>query len=78
MIGSGDDPLSNPTVWPYDKSREYGGPAPLKLARTEYGGHFEGLVDETNEGENMAAKELARFIDHVDRQSPYTPGLLPL
>ena len=40
LLGANDDPFMDSTVWPLQASREHGGVAPLKLHRTDYGGHL--------------------------------------
>jgi len=40
ILNAKDDPFLCPTVWPTEKSREHGGRAPLKMVRTEHGGHL--------------------------------------
>jgi predicted alpha/beta-fold hydrolase len=40
ILNAKDDPFLDATVWPTAMSRENGGKAPLKLVRTEHGGHL--------------------------------------
>jgi uncharacterized protein len=39
VLNAEDDPFFDPSVWPVQLSTERGGPAPLKMVRTRYGGH---------------------------------------
>jgi len=77
VINAKDDPFMDPSVWPVNKTCEYGGPAPIKMIRTRHGGHLGfgfHLVDEGDErlqteGDepwpSWASWELGRFLDHV-------------
>jgi predicted alpha/beta-fold hydrolase len=40
ILNAKDDPFLDENVWPTEKSRENGGKAPLKMVRTEHGGHL--------------------------------------
>eukprot|EP00568_Trieres_chinensis_P006991 CAMPEP_0183303456 /NCGR_PEP_ID=MMETSP0160_2-20130417/8889_1 /TAXON_ID=2839 ORGANISM="Odontella Sinensis, Strain Grunow 1884" /NCGR_SAMPLE_ID=MMETSP0160_2 /ASSEMBLY_ACC=CAM_ASM_000250 /LENGTH=548 /DNA_ID=CAMNT_0025466363 /DNA_START=212 /DNA_END=1855 /DNA_ORIENTATION=- len=39
VLNSADDPFMDPNHWPVEKTREGGGPAPIRMIRTERGGH---------------------------------------
>ena len=70
LLNSKDDPFMDPNYFPLEVSREHGGRAPVKMIRTNNGGHLgfvlhqvkdEDVIPETSWG----SAELARFIKHV-------------
>ncbi len=80
VLNAADDPFFSKTFFPWDKSCENGGIAPMKLERTKYGGHLghmfsmpsTGIVQITTKNQeeekpvaSFALSELGRFIDHV-------------
>lgn len=78
LLGAKDDPFFDPAVWPIEKTSEHGGAAPIKMVRTENGGHlgysFHQLDDANDERlrkrgttpPSWAQTELSRFLDHVE------------
>ncbi|GAX18977.1 uncharacterized protein FisN_8Hh198 [Fistulifera solaris] len=78
LLGAKDDPFFDPAVWPIEKTREHGGLAPIKMVRTEHGGHlgYSFHQVETAEDERLrkngisppswAQYELSRFLKHVE------------
>eukprot|EP00566_Odontella_aurita_P006487 CAMPEP_0113580870 /NCGR_PEP_ID=MMETSP0015_2-20120614/30938_1 /TAXON_ID=2838 /ORGANISM="Odontella" /LENGTH=609 /DNA_ID=CAMNT_0000485157 /DNA_START=14 /DNA_END=1843 /DNA_ORIENTATION=- /assembly_acc=CAM_ASM_000160 len=76
IINAEDDPFFDPVCWPIEKSSEGGGAAPLKMVRTDHGGHLGFMFHrpsdiERMEGAALAGREswmpteLGRFLDHV-------------
>lgn len=76
VINAADDPFFNPVFFPYEKDCENpnNGGAPLKLTRTEHGGHLghmfhhvdkEELKEKPQPVASFVPMELARFLDHV-------------
>lgn len=71
ILSAADDPLFDPSVFPQEKSVEGGGRAPLKMVRTNHGGHLGYIFHQPEHevGSRRAASwmpiELARFIRHV-------------
>jgi len=70
VLNAADDPFFNPDYFPWEKDCDADGIAPLKLARTEYGGHLGHLFHRIEENEEIpiasfAPMELARFLQHV-------------
>lgn len=74
ILNAKDDPFMNPDVWPVEKTIVGGGRAPIKMARTDYGGHLgyafhlvdandERLLDETPA---WPATEMATFLGHIE------------
>lgn len=86
VLNAKDDPFMDTAVWPVEKSCEFGGRAPLKMVRTEHGGHlgfcFHRVSDDVQLADNnddrlpsWASLEQARFLAHVDRH-PVTANLV--
>jgi len=80
VINAADDPFFNPDYFPWEKDCEVGGVAPLKLTRTEKGGHLGHLFHRIeNEDEiqtaSFAPMELARFLKHVHSSNQSIAGL---
>lgn len=70
IVNARDDPLFDPLVFPVEKSVEGGGNSPLKMVRTEHGGHLGYIFHQTEQTDEkrMASwmpTELARFVEHV-------------
>lgn len=78
IINAADDPFFDPTCWPTDKSSVDGGGgvAPIKMVRTDHGGHLGFMFHRPSDVEKREAiamagreswmpTELARFLDHV-------------
>lgn len=73
IINAGDDPFFDPDFYPIEESVDGGSMAPIKMERTERGGHlgflFHQLSDSEKKEERPKASwmptELARFITHV-------------
>lgn len=72
VLNAKDDPFTDPSVWPIEKTREYGGKSPAKLVFSDYGGHcgfmFHQPGDEEKQplpGVSWGPAEMARFIRHV-------------
>jgi hypothetical protein len=75
ILNAGDDPFFDPDFFPYEKGCD--SPAgksnlsPIKLVRTEYGGHLGFMFHQRHEDEtdltdiSFMPAELARYIDHV-------------
>jgi predicted alpha/beta-fold hydrolase len=85
VLNAADDPFFSKTFFPWDKDCENGGIAPMKLERTEYGGHLghmfcmpttEPKTTRNQEEEipvaSFALSELGRFIDHVHTKTSKT------
>lgn len=78
ILNAKDDSFMDPSVWPTEKSIEYGGHAPLKMIRTDSGGHlgyFFHLVDSEDERllehtPSWLSLEAARFLDHAAKKFP--------
>ena len=79
IVNAGDDPFFDPEFFPWDKSVDGAGQAPIKMVRTEHGGHLGFLFHrpselEIQEGWPRASSwmphELGRFIRHVQDSSP--------
>ena len=73
IINAGDDPFFDPNFFPTEESVDGGALAPIKMVRTEHGGHLGFMFHQLEEDENkynMNASwmplELSRFIEHVD------------
>jgi len=76
LLGAEDDPFFDSSVWPIEKSSQYGGKAPLKMLRTPHGGHlgysFHIVKDENDPklshqgGSSWAPREVANFLAHVE------------
>jgi predicted alpha/beta-fold hydrolase len=79
VINAGDDPFFNPDHFPWEKDCEAGGVAPLKLTRTEKGGHlghlFHRIENEDERPASFAPMELARFLEHVHSSNKSMAGL---
>lgn len=72
VLNAKDDPFFNPDHFPWEKDCEIGGLAPIKLVRTENGGHLGHLFHCIDSGiskpvSSFAPMELARFLSHVQR-----------
>lgn len=71
VLNAKDDPFFNPDHFPWEKDCEIGGLAPIKLMRTENGGHLGHLFHYTDSGStsrpvsSFAPMELARFLAHI-------------
>ena len=73
VLNAADDPFFNPDSFPFEKDCTYeNAGAPIKLSRTEHGGHLGHLfhrVDKESTFDKRVASfapmELARFLDHV-------------
>lgn len=70
VLNAEDDPFFNPDKFPWDKDCENGGKAPLKLVRTQHGGHLGHLFhmlgnDSTTPVSSFAPMQLGRFLAHV-------------
>lgn len=72
IINAEDDPFFDPSFFPVEESVDGGSLAPIKMVRTEHGGHlgfmFHQLEDENRHNMNASwmPLELSRFIKHVD------------
>lgn len=78
LLGAKDDPFFDPAVWPIEKTSAHGGMAPIKMVRTEHGGHlgytFHQVDDPKDERlrkngtspPSWAQTELSRFLHHVE------------
>eukprot|EP00957_Ditylum_brightwellii_P062702 4758694-Ditylum_brightwellii.AAC.1 len=84
IINAGDDPFFDPEYFPSEKGCD-GGPdaAPIKMLRTEHGGHLgylfhqqeqtKEIVDDEDEfSASWMPSELARFLDHVSSKQSAT------
>lgn len=70
VLNAADDPFFNRDTFPFEKDcGEAGGVAPLKLVRTEAGGHLGHLFhiseDDIKPTSSFMPIELARFISHI-------------
>jgi predicted alpha/beta-fold hydrolase len=70
VINAKDDPFLDPDYFPWDQDYNHGGQAPIKMVRTEFGGHvgymFNIWAHETNiPCSSWVSSELARFAKHV-------------
>lgn len=72
IINAEDDPFFDPSFFPVEESVDGGSLAPIKMVRTEHGGHLGFMFHQLEEDEtkhNMNASwiplELSRFIKHV-------------
>eukprot|EP00978_Attheya_sp_CCMP212_P015829 scaffold40970_cov49-Attheya_sp.AAC.2 len=77
VVNAGDDPFFDNTFFPWDKSVDHGGVAPIKMVRTDHGGHLGfmfhqsstddngGRIDTNKPPASWMPMELARFIEHV-------------
>ena len=82
ILNAADDPFFDPNVWPLEKSFEYGGKSPVKMVRTDIGGHLgfcfhkvdpddERLINKTP---SWASMEASRFLIHIESH-PETASL---
>jgi predicted alpha/beta-fold hydrolase len=81
VLNAVDDPFFHKDKFPWEKDASNGGIAPLKLSRTEHGGHLghlfhvRGVQNNDNDNEDGVPStsfmpvELARFIDHVHKSN---------
>eukprot|EP00554_Chaetoceros_debilis_P006274 CAMPEP_0194078144 /NCGR_PEP_ID=MMETSP0149-20130528/4614_1 /TAXON_ID=122233 /ORGANISM="Chaetoceros debilis, Strain MM31A-1" /LENGTH=473 /DNA_ID=CAMNT_0038759343 /DNA_START=79 /DNA_END=1500 /DNA_ORIENTATION=- len=75
VLNAEDDPFFNKDKFPWEKDATQGGIAPLKLSRTEHGGHLGHLfhIQENDEdgvpSTSFMPVELARFIGHVHKSN---------
>jgi predicted alpha/beta-fold hydrolase len=75
ILNARDDPFFDNTVWPIQTSCENGGPAPLKLMRTDSGGHLGFLFHQVDRNDvrlatnvpSWGSYQAARFLAHVDK-----------
>ncbi len=72
IINAGDDPFFCPEFYPMEETVDGGSLAPVKLLKTEHGGHLGFIFHQLKENETSRGKvaswmplELARFIRHV-------------
>jgi predicted alpha/beta-fold hydrolase len=73
IVNAANDPFFDSTYWPAHKTIEQGGKAPVKMVRTESGGHLGFFFHRTSDERLLAAKrrpswaasEMARFVRHV-------------
>ena len=72
IVNAGDDPFFDPTFHPIDKSVDGGGKAPIKMVRTQFGGHLGYLFHRLSDAEKQEKRtsswmptELARFVRHI-------------
>jgi predicted alpha/beta-fold hydrolase len=71
IINAADDPFFDPDFFPFEESVDGGSLAPIKMERTEYGGHIGymfALTDEKVKGDRQVSwmpSELTRFLSHV-------------
>lgn len=72
IVNAGDDPFFDRTFHPIEKSVDGGGKAPVKMVRTQYGGHLGYLFHRLSEEEQREERtsswmptELARFVRHI-------------
>jgi len=71
VLNAADDPFFDSDKFPWEKDCEVGGIAPIKLVRTDEGGHIGHLFHLHNEENKPTSSfmpiELARFISHVSK-----------
>jgi len=74
IINAADDPFFDSNYFPWDQDCDYGGSAPIKLIRTESGGHLGYIFHVESRSHEIEAvisssswicNELARFVKHV-------------
>lgn len=84
ILNAEDDPFFDSSVWPVEKTAPEGGPVPLVMVRTRYGGHLgyighQVAVDDDDDDDqakllqdpdapSWAALELGRYLRHVHNQ----------
>ena len=79
ILNARDDPFLDPTYFPDELTREHGGLAPVKMVRTEHGGHLGFVFHQPPTGEEQPSTswgphEMARFIQHVhDKKTSSEP-----
>jgi uncharacterized protein len=74
LLNAKDDPFMDPDFFPSETSWEHGGPAPVKMVRTNHGGHLGYVFHQVNGGEpipetSWGPAEMARFLKHVMESS---------
>ena len=70
IVNAGDDPFFDPNFYPIEESVDGGSSAPIKMQRTDHGGHLGYMFHRpSNSEERKSASwmptELSRFISHV-------------
>jgi predicted alpha/beta-fold hydrolase len=73
IVNAADDPFFDPTYFPWNQDCNRGGQAPIKLMRTEFGGHLGYIFHVGSRMDEMEipassswiCTELARFTKHV-------------
>ncbi|KAL7473617.1 hypothetical protein ACHAXS_014100 [Conticribra weissflogii] len=72
ILNAGDDPFFDPDFFPIEESVDGGAIAPIKMERTQYGGHLGFMFHQLSEEEKKIERksswmpmELARFVNHV-------------